>query len=90
MLSRCFIKAELQINQIKRKQFPQQFEFAVLQNNALKPVYYLIKLEEVLPHQKHDSDPILADKGPDQFSIRLDDKGSDIIFKPLNSLYSNL
>ena len=61
MLSRCFIKAELQINQLKRQQFPQQIEFAVLQNNALKPVYFLIKLEEVLPHQKHDSDPILAD-----------------------------
>ena len=54
MLSRSFTKAELLINQSKHKQLPPKIEFAVLQNNALKLVRYLIKHEEVLPHQKHD------------------------------------
>ena len=56
-----------------------------LQNGTLKPVHYLIKHEEILPHQKHDSHPILADYGTDQFSIRINDKGNDIIVKPLQS-----
>ena len=81
MSSRFFTKAELQINQLKHKQLPLQIEFAVLQNNALKSVHYLIKHEEVLPHQKHDSHPILADYSPDQFSIRINDEGNDIIVK---------
>ena len=51
----------------------------------LKPVHYLIKHEEVLPHQKHDSHPILADYGTDQFYIRINDKGNDIVVKPLQS-----
>ena len=67
MLSRSFTKAELQINQLKPKQLPPQTEIAVLQNNALKPVHYLNNHEEVLPHQKLDSHPILADYGPDQY-----------------------
>ena len=85
MFSRSFTKAELKINQLKHKQPPPQIDFAILQNNTLKPVHYLIKHEEVLPHQKHDSHPILADYGTDQFSIRINDKGDDIIVKPLNS-----
>ena len=48
MLSRCFTKAELQINQLKHKQLPPQIDFSSLQNNTLKPVHYLIKHEEVL------------------------------------------
>ena len=52
---------------------------------TLKPVYYLIKHEEVLPHQKHNSPPVLAEYGTDQFSIRINDKGNDIVVKPLNS-----
>ena len=85
MLSRSFNKSELQINQLKHKQLPPQIDFAILQNNTLKPMQYLIKHEEVLPHQKHDSHPILADYGTDQFSIRINDKGNDLIVKPLNS-----
>ena len=85
MLSRSFTKAELQINQLKHKRLPPQIEFAVLQDSTLKPVHYLIKHEEVLPHQNNDSHPILADYGTDQFSIRINDKGNDIIIKPLNS-----
>ena len=85
MLSRSFTKAELQLNQLKHKQLPPQIDFALLQNGTLKPVHYLIKHEEILPHQKHDSHPILADYGTDQFSIRINDKGNDIIVKPLQS-----
>ena len=75
VLSRSFTKAELQINQLKHKQVPLQIDFAILQNNTRKPVHYL----------KHDSYPILADYGTDQFSIRIKDKGNDNIVKLLNS-----
>ena len=43
------------------------------------------KHEEVLPYHKHDSHLILADYGTDQFSLRINDKGHDIIVQPLNS-----
>ena len=85
MLSRSFTKAELQLNQLKHKQNPPQIDFALLQDNTLKPVHYLIKHEEILPHQKHDTHPILADYGTDQFSYRINDKGNDIVVKPLQS-----
>ena len=85
MLSRSFTKAELQLNQLKHKQLPPQIDFALLQDNTLKPVHYLIKHEEILPHQKHDSHPILADYGTDQFSIRINDKGNYIVVKSLQS-----
>ena len=85
MISRSFTKAELQLNQIKHKQLPPQIDFALLQNVTLKPVHYLFKHEEILPHQKHASHPILADNGTDQFSIRINDKGNDIVVKPLQS-----
>ena len=85
MLSRSFTKAEIQINQLKQKQLPPQIDFAKLHHNTLKTVHYLIEHEEVLPHQKHDSHPKLADIGTDQFSIRIKDKGNDIVVKPLNS-----
>ena len=83
MLSRSFTK--LQINQLKHKQLPPQIDFALLQHGTPKPVHYLINNEEILPHQKHDSHPILADYGTDQFSIRNNDKGNDITIKPLQS-----
>ena len=85
MLSRSTTKAELQLNHFKHKQLPPQIDFTLLQNDTLKPVHYLIKHEEILPHQKHDSQPILADYGTDQFSIRINDKGNDIVVKPLQS-----
>ena len=84
MLSPSFTKAELHLNQLKHKQLPLQIDFAILQNNTLKPVHYLIEHKEILPHQKHDSHPILADYSTDQFSIRINDKGNDIIVKPLH------
>ena len=84
-LSRSFTKTELQLNQLKHKQLPPQIDFALLQNATLKPVHYIDKHEEILPHQKHDSHPIPADYGTDQFSIRINDKGNDIVVKPLHS-----
>ena len=85
MLSRFFTKAELQPNQLKHKQLPPQIDFAPLQNDTLKLVHYLIKHDEILPHQKHDSHPILADYGTDQFSIRINDKRNNIVVKPPQS-----
>ena len=41
-------------------------------------------MKNLLPHQKHDSQPILADYGTDQFSIRINDQRNDIIVKTLN------
>ena len=57
-LSRSPTKTELQLNQLKLKQLPQQVDFAILQNNTLTSSHYLIQHEEVLPHPKHDSHPI--------------------------------
>ena len=71
MLSSSFTRTELQIIQLKHKQLPPQIGFAISLNNRLKPVHYLIKHEEVLPHQKIDSHPIFADYGTDHFSIRV-------------------
>ena len=85
MLSRSFTKTELQVKQLNHKQLPPQIDFAILQNNSLTPVHYLIQHEETLPHQNHDSHPVLADYGSDQFSILINDKGNDIIVKPLDS-----
>ena len=84
-LSRSFTKTELQLNQLKYKQLPPQIHFFTIQNSSLTPVRYLKQHEETLPHQKHDSHPILADYGTDQFSIRINDKSNDIIVKPLDS-----
>ena len=89
LLSRSFFKEELHINQLKHKHLPLHIDFTILQNNKLKPVHYLIKHEEVLPHQKHDSHPILEDYDADQFSLRINKKGNDNIVKPLKSFSFN-
>ena len=52
MLSHSFTKAELEINLLKHKKLPPKIDFPVLQDITIKPVHYLIKHEEVLPHQK--------------------------------------
>ena len=85
MLSRSFTKTDLHINKLKHKQLPLQIDLAVLQDSTLKPVHYSIKHEEVLPHQNYDSHPVLADYGTHQFSIRINDKGNDVLVKPLIS-----
>ena len=84
-LSRSFTKTELQLNQLRHKQLPPQIDFAILQNNSPTHVHYLIQHEEILPHQKHDSHPILADYGTYQLSIRTKYKGNDILVKLLDS-----
>ena len=63
MLSHSFTKTELQLNQLKHKQLPPPIDFAILQENALAPVHYLIQHEEVLPQQKQVFHPIFADYG---------------------------
>ena len=85
MLCRRFTKGELQLNQLKHKQLPDQIDFEIFKNHTLKPVHYLNKHQEVLPYQKHDSHPILVHFGTDQVSIRINDKGTDSVVKPLNS-----
>ena len=55
-------------------------------NSGRRKVWSIEGIKQPLqPHQKHDSHPILADYGTDQFSIRINDKGNDIIVKPLQS-----
>ena len=83
ILSRCFTKAEIQINQLKHKQLPTQIYCAKIQHNTLKPVHYLIKHEEVLSHQKPDSHPKLANYGTDQVSIRINDKSNNNVVNSL-------
>ena len=85
-LSRSFTKTELQLNQLKHKQLPPQIDFALLQNGIPKPVHYIIKHDEILPHQKQGSHSVLADYGTDHFSIRINDKGNDLVVKPLHAL----
>ena len=86
MLSRSFRKDELQLHQLKHKQLPPQIEFAVMnQTNQSHPVHYLVTHETVQLSQKDDCHSISADYGNDQFSIRNNNKGEDVIVKPLDS-----
>ena len=85
MFSQSFTKTELQSNQLKLKHITPHIDFAMLQNNTPKHVHYMIKHKEELPHQNHDSHPILADYETHQFSIRINDKGNDVIVKLLDS-----
>ena len=85
MLSRTFTKKQLQILQLRHKQFPPQINFSIMKDNQLKPVQYLVKHEEIKYNQKSDCHPILADYGEDQFSIRINNEGEDIHIKPLDS-----
>ena len=87
MLSHSSTKTELQPNQHKHKQLPPQVDFVILQDHTLKHVHYLIKHEEILPHQKHDVYPILAGYGTDQISIRIINKGNNIIVKFWDSFF---
>ena len=76
---------EVQLNQLRRKQFLPHSSFATLtQNKQAKPVQYLVKHETVLPSRKDDCHPTVPDFGNDQMSIRIK-KGGQIILKPLVS-----
>ena len=87
MVSRPSTKTGLQFNKFKHKQLPPQSDFALLQNNTLKPLHYLIKHEEVVPHQKYYSHPIIAVYGTDQFPIRINDKDNVVVVTPLDSFF---
>ena len=56
-----------------------------MKDDQLKPLYYLVKHEEVKYNQKNDCHPFLANYGDDQFSIRINTKGEDISIESLNS-----
>ena len=90
MLSRYYTKTELQLNQLKHKHYFPQIDFAILQDNTLKPVHSLNKHEEALAHQKHDSHPTRAGYGTDHFSIRFKNEGYEVIVKPLDFFPLNL
>ena len=86
MLSRSFAQKELQLNQSKHKQVPPQNHFAKLSyGNQFKPVHYLVRHEALLPSQRDDFHLDLSDFGNDHFSIRSNDKGENIIIKPLKA-----
>ena len=55
------------------------------QTNQIHAVHYLVKHDAVQPSQKDDCHPILVDYGNDQFSIRINDNGENVIVKPLDS-----
>ena len=51
MLSRTFTKQQLQPNQLKHKQFSPQVEFAIIKNNEVIPVHYLVKKRKLNLHK---------------------------------------
>ena len=57
MLNGTFTKQQLQLNQLEHKQLPPQMEFAIMQNDEITPVHFLVKHEEVKSTQIHDSHP---------------------------------
>ena len=83
--SRTFTKEQLQIHQLRHKQLPPQIDFSILKDNQLKPVHYLVKHKEIKYNEKNDCHPIRSDYGEDQFSIRINNKGEDILLKSLDS-----
>ena len=85
MLSRDFSTINNKTCQLQHKTLPPHIDFLQLKNdNILKPIHYLIKHEDVLPTQKHDSHLILADYGDDQFTLRIQDKGNVVKYTPLD------
>ena len=90
LLGRSFTKTELQLYQHQHKQLPPKIDFAILQNNASTPIHYLMHHEEILPYQKHDFHPILADYGTDHFSIRIMIKATTLMSNLWTHFPSNL
>ena len=58
-------------------------------DNPIKPVHYSVKHETVRKwnFKKGDFHLILIDSGIDQFSVRINEKGENIIFKQLHSVF---
>ena len=87
MLGRSFTQKELQLDQLKHKQFFRQIASATLmRDNQSKPVHYLVKHETVLNSQKVDCHSILADFRNDQLYLCTNNKRENIIIKPLDSV----
>ena len=70
LLSRSFVREQLQPSHVKRKQLPPQILLATLTHDdqiKFKPVQYLVKRETALPSLKDDCHPSLAHLGNHQF-----------------------
>ena len=66
--------------------FSVPFAVADIKYNILGTPFFEDNIQNInIQDQKHDSHPILADYGTDQFSIRINDKGNDIVVEPLQS-----
>ena len=78
LLGCSFIRKQMQMIEIKQKQLPPQFRFAILiHDSEIKPVNCLVKHETVLASEKDDCHPFLADFGNDQFPYCIKDKGEE-------------
>ena len=85
LLSLSLSQKNLLPNQLKHKNLPPQVHFATLTpDNQNNPVQSLVKQDTVIPSQKDDCQPILADFGNDLFSFRIEDTGNNITIKPLD------
>ena len=81
-LSRDFSTINDKTYQLQHKTLPPHIDFLQLKNdNILKPIHYLFKL----PTQKNDSHLIIVVYGDDQFTLRIQIKGSIVKYTPLDS-----
>ena len=86
MLSRDFSSINSTSCQLQPKTLPPPIEFAQLTpNNTLTEIHSLVQREEILPNQKIDSHPILADYGSQKYTLRINDNGNTIEDTPLDS-----
>ena len=84
MLGRSSTQKQLQLSLLKHQQLPPQIHFSTLtHDNQITTVHYLVQHENVLLSQKDDCHPILVDFGNDQFCSHINDRGANIVFKPL-------
>ena len=86
MFSRNFSSINSNSCQLQHKTLPPHIEFAqVTPNNTLTEFHYLAQHEEILPTQKNDSHPILADYGSQKYTLRNNDNGNTFKYTPLDS-----
>ena len=75
-LNRSFTQGKLQKKFLKDKKLQLRIQLAKLNHdNQIKPVYYLVEQETVLPSQKDDYHAVSAEFGSDQLSICISEKG---------------
>ena len=86
ILSHSFNQKELQLKQLKLKQLPLQIQFgALIHENQIRYVRFLVKDETVIPSQRDGCRPISAAFGNDEFSSRINDAGGKIVTKLMHS-----